>query len=271
MVDRWLFRDYQRNCLANFTKISCKAGWAPLPAGYQFFEAVFPVGCPVAATDFTSYDWTWNEWLVSMFTRGLLNLVRKPHLNYTRAVVTRMAEVLGPSFRLRLPCGVVFRQRIWGIMKSGFFMTLLGNSNCVEMIVYSAWLSASIPFSLPEVWTLGDDMFMRLFRALTKEEREEFIRCVESCGVKVKRYSTIREFAGFEFPSAGVVEPAYPDKHKFELEWSKDLPQHAESLALIYPLSSNPLAGWIVEHQTRPYYTLRAWAHGIVDLPKQTR
>lgn len=268
MVDRWLFHDYQQACLSRFPEISCKAGWFPLPGGYKVFEADFPVEASVAATDFTSYDWTWTQWLVEMLTNALLNLPLRDNPFYERAVRSRIAEVLGPAFTLRLPNGLIFRQRIWGIMKSGWFLTLIGNSNCVEMIMIAAWFRASIPLPLPRLWTLGDDMIMRLSRELLPAEQLRLIEWVEASGVVVKRYSTVREFAGFEFPATDVVDPAYDPKHRFVLEHSENLMELVDSLSLIYGLSQKDLGHWLRQRQSRPPLVIQAWARGVLALPK---
>lgn len=262
VVDRWLYGRFVDMEIDHCLEVTSKTGWNPLPDGFKAFWRSFPKEVETLATDCSMFDWTYPAWLVYwVMLTYVCQLSWKPD-GYMRAFWTRISEVMGPRCVVRLPNGEEFIQQRWGVMKSGFLLTLSMNSRG-QFILCGVALRLEIGKSLLEFWAMGDDMIMQMIVGMNIEA---FVARLNKLGVKVKQWSHEREFAGFKFRYPSVVNPAYPVKHQFLLG-SKGADQDLiDALSLVYALAEGKFAEWIQRRQKWSTDVTRAWALGLYQL-----
>lgn len=265
IVDRLLFADFFRLEVQHFDEVVSKTGWSPIPGGYRLFNANFRG--TVLATDCSCFDWTYPEWLPKLFMQTLLQRARGVSPLYVKMVEARFSQVLGPTAIVRLPSGKRFRQRIWGVMKSGWLLTLMGNSNAMLILFSIAWKRAQSHYGtrpLPLLWAMGDDVIMSWYDGL---DPSYLVGELEQLGVIIKQFTFQREFAGFEILKSGHVTPLYPNKHRFHLAYhtEEELTELAPAYGCLYALAKE--RPQIVQHLVKQYspYTwcfYECWARG---------
>lgn len=270
VVDRWLFADMVQVQQDNVNSSVCKTGWSPIPNGFRSLRNTFRKG--VLTTDCSSFDWTFPSWLVRILTLIILDQHREATDWWKRSVVRRIREVLGPDCTVVLPDGRKLRKKVWGIMPSGWLLTILLNSYGQLMLNGLAMLRAFGCYW--PLWAMGDDVVLD-FDA-TPEEAELLVEHLNRLGVIIKQWSKEREFAGFRFEGS-KVDPCYLAKHCFLINNSdpKIWTELASSLALVYALASDEsyarIAPFVERFSviTRPL--ARAWAYGMpveIKLPR---
>lgn len=264
MVDRMLFGTWVQDEIEKVHRVTSKAGWAPIPVGYREFNAAFPFSSQVLATDCSSFDWTYPEWVVETALECDLQMVDDLTPEYEQAIRARVDEVMGPNFLVQLPSGQILQQKCRGLMKSGWYMTLRKNGQAQFLMFASAWRELYPGEPFPTFWTLGDDTVC----GWDGRDPGPLLRKVAEYGIIVKQFSHAREFAGFRFESEAVVNPCYPLKHMFELETVEEskLQELIDALGLVYALSNHPLAFWLRKRVSVAPNLLRQWALGVIRL-----
>lgn len=264
MVDRYLMANWQTEESYNVLQIPGKTGWTPLPGGYKTFNSVFPR--EVLATDCSSFDWTFPEWLPPLLLQLRLDQTRKPPAWYVNALENRWAAVLKEA-TLRLPNGARYKQTRWGLMKSGWFRTIAENSAAQVLINALAWRRAGFRSPFPTIWTMGDDVLMEW----PGESVEMFERALATTGILVKQSSCEREFAGFRIVG-NTVTPLYPAKHEYLLRFVNPLQKEeiADAYTMLYALADGPMKE-LVSHHVAPCARITerlasAWARGLVRI-----
>lgn len=266
IVDRLLFYPWVGAELRDPMAVMAKAGWAPLPAGYQAMDAIF--NDRAVAVDKTAWDWTMPEWVVRAYVDVKLSQIRNSSPLYEWLVWRRLWYILGPGTTFRMYDGRVYRQTYWGLMKSGWFLTLSMNSMAQGLQHILAWRRMGRLDKLPQLWAMGDDTVLTEFT-----DHAGYWRALETTGCIVKKVETSREFAGFRISGSGPsvsVTPLYPDKHRFVLKYVKpELEQEVLlSYSLIYALSSDDWfhreAAQYAEFPIGPMQ--RMWAKGLSEL-----
>lgn len=267
MVDRVLFLPWMRAELDNVADVTSKTGWSPIPGGYRNVELAFPINSAIAV-DKTAWDWTMPGWVVRAWFECKMAQCTETNPEYILMCWNRFTEVIGPRAVVRLPDGRRLRQKGFGLMKSGWFLTLSMNSGAQFLQHAVAWMRMGSPGSLPRMWAMGDDMLVR-YKA-TDAELKEYERALGTTGCLVKHTVRSREFCGFSFPGDGVVLPLYQDKHKFLLDYVRsDVEQETlRSYFLLYALV--PRFGWLSSVRKRAEFPVgpmyRAWAKGVLAL-----
>lgn len=267
MVDKILFTPWYEAELKQPMATTQKTGWSPLPAGYQRLVAEFPADSSVAV-DKTQWDWTMPEWVIRAYVdMKRYQLTEEVPPEYWTLVWARLYYVLGPGARFRMPNGVQWRQLGWGLMKSGWLLTLSLNSAAQGFQHALAWFRMGKTEPPPSVWAMGDDILAKM--KLTEEELQLYWEKLETTGCKVKKIERRREFCGFDFVSDEVVNPLYPDKHQFILQHLDPAVEQETllSYSLLYALSD---LGWVKKiypYQERALGPLaKLWAKGLVKL-----
>lgn len=266
MVDRWLFTSWFELEVAHHDSIPNKTGFSILPGGFTQLPATFQHA--TLATDFSSYDWTLPEWVVKDVLQSRYDQFARYHSNpyfqiYWAAVETRFSQVVGPDCLVEMPDGTIFQQLVWGIMKSGWLLTLSVNGQGVLLLVAAAWRMTFPGKPLPVVWTMGDDMIMEW---PANQSTESFIQCLNSFGVIVKSSTAAKEFAGFRF-APNKVQPCYEQKHEFI--WchtpGDELQELADAYSLLYSLSEEGFGEVVRDYQSLSPALLRSWALNLYD------
>lgn len=269
MVDRILFTPFFDSEIKNVQSCVSKAGWSPIPAGYAALAKEFPEGGSVAV-DKSCWDWTMPGWCVEAYLQIKKLQCRGWDDRFERLVRARFYHVVGPGARIRLRDGRVYRQTDWGLMKSGWLLTLSMNSMsqlCQHALAWTRMGEGASP--LPHMWAMGDDSIIRQSHDLEKLARYE--AALSTTGCLVKKSVLRREFCGILLEGEGdvTVTPLYGPKHKFHLAYLDPLVEQdtLQSYQLIYALSADR---WIDRHKDRlgidygPLY--RLWAAGLVNL-----
>lgn len=172
----------------------------------------------------------------------------------------RMNQVLGPSCVLRLPNGRRLRQTGFGVMKSGWLLTIGMNSAAQVYQHYLAQVRSNAPPRL--LWTCGDDIVMQT-PTLAYLIHLSFTGCV------LKHVLPRAEFMGQRFEPGNVLQPLYPDRHAYSMAYFDPLNFKELAVGLLswYSLARDrrvvqPLESY--SPHTRDVYTW--WAYGLLEL-----
>lgn len=268
MVDRVLFYSWVQTEIVDHFSVTSKGGWSPIPAGYQRLMAEFPLGTTVAV-DKSMWDWTMPPWVVWEYlfakTRATPDISDLTFWLWAR----RFYHVLGPGATIRMPTGVVWKQDCWGLMKSGFYLTLSLNG-AAQMFQHAlAWWRMGKRTLPPRIWTMGDDTLSRMRPTDIEEYKEQ----LATTGCLVKMVETAREFAGYRFDGRGLADasvvPLYERKHQFLMQHVEPDQEKQVALAfsLLYALAP---PGWHNVACARAGVTQgptqRMWAKGLITL-----
>lgn len=266
VVDRVLFTTWQRTEIKNCLKIAGKTGWSPMPLGYHHLYDAFPG--QVLATDCSAFDWTFPEWLHDLTLDIRLDQTAGHIPAFENAARSRWREVLGDHCTIRLPYGKVYRQTIRGIMKSGWLLTISGNSQAQELITLLAYKRARPGKPLPRLWSMGDDVLM----SWDGSDSGDLEREIRRVGILNKFSVPSAEFSGFKFEGDSInpiVNPIYAGKHQFLLAHvsEEDLQEVVTAYSLLYALSNEDqwLRPYLEKYSRWSKPVSRAWAQGLVQ------
>lgn len=244
-----------------------------MPGGYRYFNTAFPG--KTLATDAAAFDWTVQPWMVAMLYDTLMDRTIGNDDSYAAMVFHRLMQVLGPDCIVRLPDGSRYRQAHCGVMKSGWLLTLMGNTNIMLASGLLAWERASSQYfqytpdgyfpEMPPSWGMGDDVIMAWDEAL---DPEPFVKALNTTGIRIKQHSYDREFAGFRIERTGTVTPLYPAKHKTMIAHTPRirLRDMATAYGLIYSLAEQvpaDIAAFIDEYSPYSKHYYANWARGL--------
>lgn len=264
MVDRILFLPWQGVEVRNPMATTQKAGWSPFPGGYQRLEREFPLDLSFAV-DKTAWDWTVPGWIIGAYvSMKLAQIHGEVSEEYLRCVWGRLYCVVGPGARFRMPSGVEWRQLHWGLMKTGWLLTLSLNSAAQAFQHALTCLRMNMDF-MPHIWAMGDDTIVRL----KDMDLNQYEQLMSTTGCIVKKIVKSREFSGFYFHGNDHVEPLYGAKHRFILNYlSPDLEQETLlSYCLLYALHT---PDWTNVFRSRLNRALgpaaELWAKGLAPL-----
>lgn len=268
MVDRVLFYSWNAAEINDHHNVTSKGGWNVLPSGYQRLMQEFPPGSSVAV-DKSCWDWTMPDWVVWEYFEAKMRQTKSPRYKDGWLWLRRFYHILGPGARVRMPTGQVWRQNEWGLMKSGFLLTLSLNGAAQMMQHALAWWRMGRRTYPPKIWTMGDDTLTRMDPSLISSYSEQ----LRTTGCILKLVERAREFSGYRFEgetiSTAVVTPLYQSKHQFIMKFLKpDLErQVALAFSLLYALAK---PGWHTVACVRAGVAVgpmqRLWARGLLKL-----
>lgn len=263
VVDKLIFMPWFGSEVRAPMNVTSKAGWAPLPGGYQRMALEFPFDQSVAV-DKQAWDVTFIDYLIRCYVDMKLGQCVDPDKRYEWLIWTRLFYVLGPGSRFRLSNGVEYRQTFWGFMKSGWLLTLSLNSAAQAFQHALAWLRMGVDIPLPHIWGMGDDTLIRMNPALIPEYETQ----LSTTGCIVKKIHHSREFSGFELQEDGLVVPLYPDKHQFLMRYMEADVEQDTLLAysLLYALAGPSWFDKFSHEVNCSKLTRIAWAKGLVHL-----
>lgn len=273
-MDQLLFGPWVEAEIAGVDRATSKSGWNPIPEGYRMLQAVMPVETQCLAVDKSSWDWTCPWWVVKEYVKAKLEQVSDPPPGYFLAVWTRILYVLGPGCRVVWPDGTEIQQDDYGLMKSGFLLTLSLNSAAQDLqhsvVEMRAGSKPSLaPLTMGSVlWAMGDDSLVYL--AVSPQPRFIEAYCAElaTLGCIVKHAKVKREFAGFHVVD-GCANPLYPDKHRFTLYYTRPemVTNNIEAYSLVYACAHPDHGEWLDQERRRrempsaSYFA--AWGKGL--------
>lgn len=274
MVDRFLFDPWVEAEIAGVYYATSKSGWSPIPEGYRQLFAEMPIESQCLAVDKSSWDWTCPWWVVEQYVMAKLEQVQDLPAGYVRAVWTRMLYVLGPGCRVVWPDGTEIQQDDYGLMKSGFLLTLSLNSAAQDfqhsvVELRARFLPELAPLTMgSRLWAMGDDSLVYMAVAPLPAFVEAYTAELATLGCLVKHAKLRREFAGFHV-TARSAEPLYTDKHRFTLYYTKPemVVNNIEAYSLVYACASKETQGWLEEERRKrempsaSYFA--AWGKGL--------
>lgn len=270
VVDRILMSTWQK-AETNYFAVPGKTGWTPIPFGYKYFNRVFSDN--VLATDCSSFDWTFPGWVAQALLEMRISLMRNPSDRYVAILRNRWAQAIGPRAIIRLPDGSRYQQKFWGLMKSGWFRTIAENSSAQVFINMRAWNLVFDDFSLPEMWSMGDDVLLE-WSGVPEGTIAKFEEALATTGILVKSSSREREFGGFRI-GRHTVTPLYSGKHAFTLRYARSelRAEVATCYTLLYALADcdfvHTVRARIEPDSNVPWKAAKLWAQGLLRLEHQ--
>lgn len=267
MVDRCLFYPWFDTEIKHHFQCTSKGGWSPIPQGYQRLMEEFPERGSVAV-DKSLWDWTMPAWVVDRYVAAKMRQCVNPTPEYKWTCWRRLYQVLGPGAKFQMSTGVCWQQEGWGLMKSGFLLTLSMNGAAQYFQHALAWRRMGRGSLPPKIWTMGDDTLTTFDPKLIPVYHDQ----LRQTGCLVKMVEVAREFAGFRYEgnvATAIVTPLYEDKHKFILSYvsESEEKQTLFSFSLLYALAR---PGWQQIAMARGGVEVgpvqRMWAKGQIKL-----
>lgn len=206
LVDRMLFPGlYDRTVSGAYSGSPIAVGWSFLRGGYSYVtdQIVKPL-----AVDMSSWDWTVQEWMVRAWHDIFSRLNVCPSERWRRIWLHRVKALFKSTFHL--PSGTILKQKHYGIVKSGSWFTLVGNS--ILQLLVDEVISARFPGTCSGFrFMMGDDTL--------KEDHDipdsVYLAELEKLGLVAKMCVRAFEFCGFKLDE---VLPLYKERHIWRLD-----------------------------------------------------
>lgn len=229
LVDQMIFGWQNETLMSLYHKTPPKVGWSPLVGGYKLVHEKMNV-----AIDKKAWDWTVKPWMIEA------ELSLRFWLADNSPAFIELAkwryDCLYKNALLVLSSGVVLKQNVVGIMKSGSVNTIMTNSIMQVLLHYR--VCCELYMTPGVLWSMGDDTLQTEPEDLNLYYNHLLKYCLAKEPVREV------EFAGFRFSTDGV-EPMYPAKHAynllhFDVRFRDDM---RLSYSLLYARS--PTGGWV--------------------------
>lgn len=222
LIDRMLFQDLTNAMQRKVGDTPIAIGWNPIQ-GSQLFYQKLGHHDEYFSKDISHHDWSLQYWAFQMLKKVLLACVVDAPSWYKILVNMRFECLFGYGVQWEFQDGHRIIQQLDGIMKSGCFLTLWGNSIIQLLIHFIALfrllMSGAINMELFELllklsWFVGDDSIHKMPRDLV----DAYLQTFSDLGFTVRsEFSQIPEFVGFIICKYHHL-PAYRDKHAFRLQ-----------------------------------------------------
>lgn len=265
MIDRIIWGALSRKVLDNVGKTPVLYGWTPIRGQYKKLLSKL-AGSDIMALDKEAWDWNVRGWMVRELFVCLTRLCVDDTDWWLKLAWMRWQCVFrNPVFEL--PDGDVYKQNHWGVMKSGCYLTLLGNS-VMQWILHEI-AADRLGLELGHSVYIGDDSVQAGI-----VDPGSFVRCMESLGVKCKQPVITRgecEFVGSHMRPDSIT-PAYREKHEFLLRHVNPdtYDDTLASYSLLYahvPAVYKALAGLVTDNGLTRLHSRKYWIR-ILDEPE---
>lgn len=202
MIDRMLLGNFADRLMENWLVTPSMIGWSPLYGGWK----ILPYNC--VGYDLTAWEYTVPRWLISTFLRVAQELKVGTQTNFEfgtwEELLSWRIDCLFNRAELILSSGRRYRLEVYGIMKSGSFITIMANTIMQRLLFVAACFACGMT-DIPRQLAMGDD------GVFDEELPAEVLRLVAEWGFIVKD-SARNEFCGITW-GRGKVEPVYRGKH----------------------------------------------------------
>lgn len=226
IIDHMLFDEMNDIITDNWDNVPSKVGWSSVGGGYRYIPRQSWM-----ALDKSKWDWSARLWLFEMDLDFRARLCKTKGELFDRWVKLSTIRYLllfkKPTFISS--SGIIFRQLIEGVMKSGCVNTFTSNSVMQVILHIRVCLELGIPVT--SIYALGDDTLQEIISQLL----DEYLDLLgQFCVVKFTKI--VNEFGGSRFNTDGSVEPLYKGKHAFNLlhmnpKYEQEI---ADSYSIIY-------------------------------------
>ncbi|QKN22680.1 RNA-dependent RNA polymerase [Erysiphe necator associated luteo-like virus 1] len=229
LVDRMLFPGlYDRAVRGAYSGSPIAVGWSFLRGGYNYVTD--RISSPLAV-DMSSWDWTVQSWMVVCYHDVFARLNVRPSVAWRNIWLNRCRALFKSEFQL--PSGTVLRQRKYGIVKSGSWLTLLGNS--ILQLVVDNVINVRHPYCKRGFrYFMGDDTL--------KEDHlipdAVYLDELRKLGLVAKMVERKFDFCGFDLQT---VQPLYRGRHLWRLSHCDDevFAETLQSYRLLYHRSND--------------------------------
>lgn len=223
IIDHMLFDNFNDICVDNWPLNPIKVGFSHFKGGWR----AIPVSQGWIATDKTSWDWTVMPWMQELCfeIRSRLCDAEGEKFSVWKDLAQYRYNELFSNPTFMTSSGVLLKQRVKGIQKSGSVNTLIDNS-LMQWIIH-ARCQLELNQTITNIFTMGDDVLQEQFPGMDGYFNLMSQFCI------LKQTTESSEFAGFHYKN-GTIEPLYKGKHAFNLLHAD--PVVLESMALSYSL-----------------------------------
>lgn len=227
-VDRILFGWMGRAMLNSVGRTPCLVGWSPVRGGWRMLSDKYR-GRPTVCLDKEAWDWTVPEWMVDYWMQVIFQLAHRAP-DWWREMVKLRFRALFRDAVFQFEDGTRVWQEVWGIMKSGCYLTILLNSLGQSGLHYVAADRCGDDPAENEPDVIGDDTAQKKIRNLLL-----YVAKLEELGVIVKgaKVKNHVEFAGFAWDGK-VCWPAYWQKHLYNMAHSPNLRELLQCYQYLY-------------------------------------
>lgn len=177
--------------------------------------------------DKSSWDWTAPYWAIKLDLQLRYRLMRGTRKQDWLELAGLMYRWMFEETTIMTSSGLLFRQVVPGVMKSGCVNTISTNGHCQVFAHMAVCIGAGVDmYPLPR--TCGDD-------TIHHEKHLSFLSDYARYGIIVKDCSETTEFVGHTFRDSGP-EPLYLKKHlkKFAYISEEVLSDYLDSMARMY-------------------------------------
>lgn len=223
IIDHMLFGDFNNQLVLNCHRTPVKTGWTPILGGWKEVPK-----SNIVSTDKSSWDWTVHKWLLDAELEIRYLLCDNMREDWKDLAIFRYRSLFdNPTFVTS--GGILLKQKVPGVMKSGCVNTIASNS-IMQMILHYR-VARELGMDKPFMWAMGDDVIQE------DVPQEYFDKLSEFC--ILKEISRHIEFAGYRYKGM-MVEPLYFGKHAFMLRHQKEQfhEETADAYALLYHRSN---------------------------------
>lgn len=227
IIDHMLFADMNQALIDAQAFIPSKAGWSAYGGGWR--------GMPREkwmAIDKRSWDWSVLGWLVEMTLEVRASLCLNLTQDWYELALWRYQQLfMHPLFITS--GGLLLRQLIAGIMKSGCVNTISDNS--IMQVILHLRVCFEMGIHPGQIFSMGDDT---LQEPIAPERLREYLDLLAQFSI-LKDCHMENDFAGTRF-NGRHMEPLYRGKHAFNLLHLNDefKQQIADSYVLQYHRSN---------------------------------
>lgn len=207
LVDRMLFPGlYDRAVAGAYSGSPIAVGWSFLRGGYAYITD--QISRPLAV-DMSSWDWTVQQWMVKSWHDIFERFNVCPSERWRSVWLNRVKALFRSTFHL--PSGTILTQKYYGIVKSGSWFTLVGNS--ILQLLVDEVISSKFPGACKGFrYFMGDDTI--------KEEHDipdaDYLAELGKLGLVAKMCTREFEFCGFRLDA---VMPLYKERHIWRLNY----------------------------------------------------
>lgn len=177
--------------------------------------------------DKSGWDWTCPSWVLMLDLVLRHRLGRGKRLREWKEIADRLYREAFVSSKIMFSSGLILKQCIPGIMKSGVVNTISTNSHGQMFVHIAVCLDSGLPLQ-PWPACCGDDTLQHLVHTNDTSVYQKY-------GLQIKEVSETMEFVGHEFTSSGP-KPNYWMKHLKKMMYVKDedLTSYLDSMAGMY-------------------------------------
>lgn len=208
-------------------EIPSQQGIILVAGGWKQFKAQWESKGYSCGLDKSAWDWTAPKWALDLDLVFRYRMGRGARMEDWMNIAVVLYRHMFEDPKIMTSDGLLFRQVVPGIMKSGCVSTISTNSHCQVFVHLVVCVEKGLPFE-PLPSCCGDD-------TLQHEMHAQDIEVYKRYGVVVKSASDTLEFVGHEFRSSGPA-PMYIMKHLKNFLYTKEenLLQFLDSMARMY-------------------------------------